>query len=104
MIKEASHKDEGKLALQYILAMKGLDDVARVGEFGAKKYSQWNYMVGGQYMRFLGSCSRHLTAFIRGEDRDAESGLPHLAHMIYDGLMLLEWAHRGVGTDDRYRA
>lgn len=102
MEKEAKHFDEGKLAIQYVLFMKGLDEVAKVGEFGAKKYGQFNYVAGSSYMRFLGSCTRHLAAFIRGEDKDSESGINHLAHLVFDALMLLEWIHRGVGKDDRY--
>lgn len=100
--QEAAHKDEGKTALQYVLAFKGLDEVAKVGEFGAKKYGQFNYKAGSSYMRFLGSCSRHLASFIRGEDTDSESGLSHLAHLVFDCLMLMDWLQRGVGTDDRY--
>lgn len=100
---EAKHFDEGKTALQYVLVFKGLDEVARVGEFGAKKYGQFNYMAGSSYMRLVGSCSRHLTAFIRGEDKDAESGLSHLAHLVFDALMLLEWVYRKVGNDDRFK-
>ncbi len=100
---EAKHLDEGKTALQYILVFKGLDEVAKVGEFGAKKYGQFNYMDGSSYMRFLGSCVRHLTAFIRGEDNDPESGLNHLAHLIFDCLMVLEWFYRKVGVDDRFK-
>ncbi len=100
---EAKHNDEGKLELQYVLAFKGLDDVAKVGSFGAKKYGQWNYKSGASFMRFLGSCSRHLISFIRGQDLDGESGLPHLAHLVFDALMLMDWLDRGVGVDDRYR-
>lgn len=100
---EAAHHDTGKVALQYVLAFKGLDDVARVGEFGAKKYGQFNYKAGSSYMRFLGSCVRHLAAFIRGENVDTESGISHLAHLIFDALMLLDWLDRGVGNDDRYK-
>jgi len=100
---KAKHFDYGKLPLQYILAMKGIDEIAKVGEFGAKKYGQWNYMAGSEYMRFLGSCSRHLTLFIRGENLDHESGISHLAHLCYDALMLLEWQHRKRGLDDRYK-
>ena len=102
-MKEARHDDTDKTALQYLLVFKGLDEVAKVGEFGAKKYGQFNYMAGSSYMRFLGSCTRHLTAFIRGEDLDSESGLNHLAHLVFDCLMLLEWVNRKVGTDDRSR-
>lgn len=99
---EASHKDEGKIGLQYILAMPGLLEVAKVGDFGAKKYEQWNYRKGMPWMKLLGSCSRHLTSFILGEDNDPESGLPHLAHLIYDGLMLLGYQIEHKELDDRY--
>lgn len=101
---EAKHSDEGKIGLQYVLAMTGLNEVAKVGDFGAKKYGQWNYMSGMPWMKLLGSCSRHLASVIRGEDRDKESGLPHLAHLAYNALMLLEYYLNTKGTDDRYKA
>lgn len=102
-VHKADHHDEGKIALQFVLSMEGIDDVAKVGMFGAKKYGQWNYRSGMEWMSLLGSCSRHLTFFIRGEDRDSESGLPHLAHLVYDALMLLQYIHDKKGTDDRYK-
>lgn len=101
-MQEAKHFDEGKTTLQYVLNFKGLDEVAKVGEFGAKKYGQFNFMGGASYMRFLGSCARHLTAFIRGENKDQESGLSHLAHLVFDALMIMEWVYRDRGIDDRY--
>jgi Domain of unknown function (DUF5664) len=102
-MSEAGHKDEGKIGLQYILAMSGLCSVAAVGDFGAKKYGQWNYKAGMPWMKLLGSCSRHLASFIRGEDIDPESKLPHLAHLAYDALMLLDYQENHVDKDDRYR-
>lgn len=100
---EAKHFDEGKPGLQFVLAMHGLIEVAKVGDYGIKKYGQWNYRAGMPWMKVLGSCSRHLAYFIMGEDRDTESGISHIAHMIYDGLMLLQWMHDDVGKDDRYK-
>ncbi len=119
---EAKHNDIGKCNLQYILSFKGLDDVAAVGDFGAEKYDRWNYKSGASYMRFLGSCVRHIAAVIRGEDLDTcqkdcirdetkrwpcvelkHSGLRHLAHVVFDCLMLMDWLDRGVGNDDRYK-
>lgn len=99
---EAKHLDEGKVQLQHILAMPGLDDIARVGEYGFKKYGdRWNYRKGMPWTKLLGSCSRHLAAFIRGQNRDSESGLPHLAHLAYDCLMLLEYPGVHDALDDR---
>lgn len=100
---EAGHKDEGKIGLQYILAMPGLVAVAQVGDFGAQKYGQWNYKAGMPWMKLLGSCSRHLAAFIKGEDLDKESKLPHLAHLAYDALMLLDYMENHHAKDDRYK-
>jgi len=99
----AKHFDEGKLELQYILAMPGLADVAKVGSFGARKYGQWNYRSGMPWMKLLGSCSRHLTAFILGENDDPESKLPHLAHLVYDALMLMGYVTEHPQLDDRYK-
>lgn len=100
---EAKHLDGGKPGLQYILAMPGLLSVSDVGDFGAKKYGQWNYKAGMPWMKLLGSCTRHLTAFILGEDFDRESKLPHLAHLCYDALMLLDYMVTKPELDDRYK-
>lgn len=95
------HFDDNKPGIQWILSMQGLDDVAAVGDYGAKKYSQGNWRGGAEWMRFLGSCSRHLIKVIRGQWLDDESHLPHLAHVIYNCLILLEWHKMKRGTDDR---
>lgn len=100
---EAGHKDAGKPMLQYILALTLLDEMAKVGEFGALKYGQWNYKAGMPWMKLLGSIARHLTAFIRGENNDKESGLNHLAHLAYDAAMLYDYIGRFDSLDDRYR-
>jgi hypothetical protein len=100
-MNEAKHLDEGKLGLQWILSMSGLEDVAKVGDYGSKKYTQGNWRGGSSWMRFAGSCTRHLYRYISGELLDNESHLPHLAHCAYDCLILLTWAREGKGTDDR---
>ncbi len=101
MENETKHLDDGKLGLQWILRMQGLDDVARVGDYGAKKYDRENWAKGTSWMRFFGSMTRHLAQPLRGEWNDPESGLPHLAHLIYNALILLEWHKTGAGLDDR---
>jgi hypothetical protein len=100
---EAGHFDNGKPELQYILSMEGLEQIAAVGTFGARKYGQWNYKTGMPWLKLGGSLSRHLRAWLMGEDLDKESNLPHLAHMIYDGLMLLDYAKNHKEQDDRYK-
>ncbi len=100
-MEEAKHYDDGKTQLHWILSMQGLDDVANVGAYGAKKYGQSNWRGGSNYMRYLGSIVRHTAAVIRGQWYDPESHLPHLAHIVYNCLIVLEWSKTGVGIDDR---
>jgi len=103
MTNEAKHFDDNKPALQYLLAIEGLSEVARVGMFGAGKYGQFNYKDGMPWMKLAGSISRHLQAWILGEDYDHESKCHHIAHLVFDGLMLLDYWKRTKGNDDRYK-
>jgi hypothetical protein len=105
MTGDAKHFDDGKPELQYLLEMDGLEEVAACGTHGQRKYGdRYNFKKGMNWMKLLGSCSRHLRAFIKGEEIDPESGRSHLAHLIYDALMLLDYTknkeHRSF--DDRY--
>lgn len=78
-----------------------LEEVARVYGFGASKYSDNNWRKGYPWGWSLGACLRHISAFRRGEDRDPESGLHHLAHAAFHLLALMEFQATGTGTDDR---
>ena len=99
---KAKHFDKDKLGLQYILAMPLIDEMAKVMDYGAVKYGDhYNYRKGMPYMKLLGSCVRHLTAFIRGEDNDKESGFSHLAHLACDSAMLFELIRLYPNLDDR---
>lgn len=67
------------------------EDVARVWMYGAKKYSAYNWMKGGQWTMALDSALRHWFALYEQERNDPETGLPHLAHMMCNLQMLLLW-------------
>lgn len=103
-MKKAKHFDIGKVELQWLLGMSGLDEVAKVGTYGASKYGQSNWRGGSEWMRYFGSSVRHITKCIRGEWLDDESNLPHLAHAVYNLLILMEWYKTKRGTDDRYKS
>lgn len=72
--------DSGKLDYT-LVPWDGLEDVVKVLEFGAQKYSRdnWRKVEGGD-TRYLAAAFRHLIAHNSGEANDPESGLPHLAH------------------------
>lgn len=68
-----------------------LEDVARVLEFGARKYAPDNWRkVEGWRWRYLRAGIGHIYSHLRGERMDLESGFPHLAHAICCLLFVLE--------------
>ena len=82
--------DAGKVRLD-LLPFAALEDVARVLEYGAKKYQPqgWRHVAGG-HDRYVAAALRHLHAHAGGETLDEESGLPHLAHAACSILFALE--------------
>ena len=68
---------------------------------GAEKYEDRNWEKGYKWSLGVDALYRHLLAFLAGEDRDEESGLPHMAHAAWHALCLTSFLVRDIGTDDR---
>lgn len=93
-----------------LLPVDALLAVTEVLAYGAKKYTtetdsgddNWR-RPGFSWRRLLGSSLRHLLAFMRGEDKDPESGLSHLAHLACNAMFLLEHQIHNLGADDRFK-
>jgi len=96
----ADHYSEGKLPLEQI-PVEMLQALAAIYRFGEVKYSRDNWKQGTDWHEFYGSALRHLTSWWLGQDLDAESQLPHLAHAIWNLTALLYYQERNLGTDDR---
>lgn len=90
LIQEGKKKDEGKIGVQ-LLPPAPLEEIAKVLDFGAKKYDAWNWSKGIRYSRVYGAALRHLWAWYRGKDVDSETGLSHLAHAGCCVLFLLQY-------------
>lgn len=94
-------KDKPDLSL---LSPELVEGVAKVREFGAKKYGRYNNrLTGFSYCRTIASVLRHVFALLKGEDNDPESGLPHEFHAIcgLEQLALDKKYHTEL--DDRYK-
>lgn len=65
----------------------------RVAEFGARKYAPWNWSKGLSRVQLLGSLLRHTFSYIRGEDRDPDSGLMHTDHILWNAAALCHNVH-----------
>jgi hypothetical protein len=95
--------DQGKADLS-ILSVHGLSQIALALQFGAKKYNRYNYLeTGFKYTRLSSAALRHLYAWVWGEDKDAESGLSHLAHAGACIVMLIDHGAHNIGEDDRFK-
>lgn len=99
---QAAKHDTGKVPLS-LLPYAAILEEAKVFNFGAKKYSRWNYLNGFETSRLMDACMRHLFAWHWGEDIDPESGLSHLAHARCCLGMLMQNLADGTATDDRPR-
>jgi hypothetical protein len=82
--------DEGKPDFTYV-SLEMMTALAKVREFGSKKYSRDNWKNGFKIARSLAATLRHVFARLAGQKYDPESGLDHLwhaacslEHAIYD--------------------
>ena len=87
--------DEAKTRYD-LIPPEALEQVARVLTFGAAKYDDRNWEHGISWGRVFAACMRHLWAWWRGEDRDPETGLSHLAHAGCCVFFLLTYEARGM--------
>lgn len=97
--QEAVKFDDGK-ADWTLVPFESLEGMVKVLEFGAKKYSGWNWTDGGgfKWTRVLASCLRHLFAWSRGQDNDPESGLSHIYHAQCNLLFLAHY----IGNKEKF--
>lgn len=83
----AERHNDGKLQWS-LVDFAALEDMVRVLMFGAKKYSPHGWKDGQKTTDIADCLLRHLTAYLAGEDTDPESGLPHTAHILCNGMFL----------------
>ena len=75
-----------------------LTEVAKVGTFGANKYSDNGWLsVPNGLARYTDAMLRHHFAEAGGEELDDDSGLRHAAHRAWNALAVLELVLREKG-------
>lgn len=102
-LKEGTKYDSGKPTTA-LLPSGPLLEVAKVLDYGAKKYESQNWRKGIKYSRVLSAAQRHLLAWNEGENKDPETGITHLAHATCNLLFLLQYEIDNMNEfDDRYK-
>lgn len=93
--------DKGKPMAGVLLDFsRALQTVVDVGTYGAKKYTRtgWAAVPEGS-QRYLDAMMRHLLAMdVDPDGLDPETGLPHLAHVAWNALAVLELQARRKET------
>jgi len=91
--KLGAKDDSDKPRLDLVLGdfATALWGVGLVGTFGANKYTDrgWHEVDNG-IERYSNALLRHYLNFKRGEMDDPESNLPHLAHLAWNALAILQ--------------
>ena len=95
---KGSKLDAGKNRLDLVLGefTRALQEVGKVGTFGANKYTDngWIEVPNGQ-SRYADALLRHYFKSKMGEEIDPDSDLDHLAHLAWNALAILELKLRG---------
>lgn len=98
---QADRHNLGKPKLSLALECSaGIEEAARVLEYGMAKYSRANWKKGLPVTEILDSLLRHVDCVLKGEDIDAESGQTHAGHIAVNALFLAEMMRRSE-CDDR---
>ncbi len=88
------YRDDSGKPLYHLLPSDALDGVVRVLTHGATKYAERNWERGMAWSRCYNSLMRHAWKWWRGEDMDADSGLPHVDHIVCNALFLAAYWRR----------
>lgn len=99
-MSEGRKDDHGKLPW-HLLPPDAVEQVLQVLKFGADRYGERNWERGMGWHRPFSAAMRHLWAWWRGEERDPDSDISHLAHAAVNVLFLLAYQGRAIGKDDR---
>lgn len=94
--------DGGKPRIDLVDA-DALEELARVLDFGSKKYAEHNWRQGIKLSRLLAAAGRHLFAIVRGENKDPETGLQHAAHLMCCAMFLIWTIKHRPDMDDRWK-
>ena len=83
----ASRDNNGKLRWG-LVDFNSLEELVMVLEFGAKKYDENNWKKGLLTIDICESMLRHIFAYLSGENRDKESGISHIGHILCNAMFL----------------
>jgi hypothetical protein len=100
---EGKKFDQGKAPL-HMIPEEAIEGMALAFGYGAQKYGEYNYRNGIDVTRLTDSLGRHTLAYLKGEDNDPESGLPHTYHILANAAMIEYMRVHKPEFDNRYKS
>jgi hypothetical protein len=100
MTDKALKNDTGKPDLS-LISLDLMEELAKVREFGTRKYSRNDWKKGFKVTRSCAAALRHIFQFLNGETVDPESGLLHLGHAVASLEHAIYDMRRHPENDDR---
>lgn len=94
--KQEAKADAGK-ARPTLVPASLVKAVAAIREYGCQKYHDPENWRRVEPQRYKDALYRHWLAYLDGEEKDEESGLPHLWHMACNLAFLIEMEGDHVG-------
>ena len=76
-----------------------INAVAAIREYGCKKCSDPENWQKVEPQRYRDALYRHWLAYLAGEEKDPESGLPHLWHLACNVAFLIEMEESHAGEN-----
>lgn len=78
-----------------------LTELATLYGRGARKYADRNWELGYEYHLSYAALMRHLTQWWSGQDEDEETGVSHLASVVFHAFALMEFLKTHPDFDNR---
>lgn len=90
----------GKLRYD-LLEPYAIEELVKIFTKGAEKYAPNNWLKGLPWMDVVASLERHLSQFKKGEDRDQETQLLHMAHVAWNAMAIVSYYKYRPEFDNR---
>lgn len=98
---DQSVKADGGKPRLHLVPTSVVECIARVREYGVKKYGDSDNWKRVEMERYVDAAYRHLIAYIKNPGGiDAESGLPHLWHLACNVAFLCEMTEENENDQD----
>lgn len=90
-----------KIARFDLIPAGPLYELACLYGVGALKYAERNFEAGYEWSKSFGAMQRHAWLFWNGEDADPETGVSHMASVVWNAMAIMQFALTHPELDDR---